>query len=299
MTAAELQKRLATPPVPLLLHVLPEEVFSARRIAGSANACVYETAFLSKIADLAPDKQRPVVVYGAGEGSQDAEVALAKLKSDGYTSVAAFTGGLSAWAAEGLPLDGDGSLSGAPALSGAFKVDAVESIIRWTGRNLFNHHSGTIKLASGDIVLRDNTLVSARFTIAMNSIACEDLADPAWNQMLIQHLQSDDFFDVAHYPVAEFITDAAESLQSCTEGTSNYRLRGHLTLRGVTHDVAFPIVVASADGQRLTAQGVLDLDRTEFGSIYGSGRFFRFLGKHVVNDAIHLHVKLHADKQAA
>jgi hypothetical protein len=26
-------------------------------------------------------------------------------------------------------------------------------------------------------------------------------------------------------------------------------------------------------------------------------RFFRFLGKHIVNDHIHLHIKLHADLQ--
>ncbi|MCE2694172.1 MAG: hypothetical protein LW645_07885 [Verrucomicrobiaceae bacterium] len=53
----------------------------------------------------------------------------------------------------------------------------------------------------------------------------------------------------------------------------------------------------TARGQRLTAQGVLDLDRTQFRSVYGSGRFFRFLGKHIVNDHIHLHIKLHADLQ--
>lgn len=296
MNAFELQKRLVTSPAPLLLHMLPEEVFAAQHIAGSQNACVYEMAFMSKVAELASDKSQPVVVYGAGDGSQDAEVALAKLKSAGYTGVTAFTGGLAEWSAAGLPLEGDGALPGAPALSGAFKVDLEQSVIRWTGRNLFNHHNGTIKLASGEIVLRDNTLVSARFTIAMNSIACEDLTDSTWNQMLVKHLHSDDFFDVAHHPFAEFIADAAPSLQPCTDGTPNCQLRGRFTLRGVTHEIAFPIVVASADGRRLTAQGVLDLDRTEFGSIYGSGKFFRFLGKHIVNDLIHLHIKLHADR---
>ena len=30
---------------------------------------------------------------------------------------------------------------------------------------------------------------------------------------------------------------------------------------------------------------------------YGSGKLFRFLGKHVVNDHIHLHVKIHAERE--
>jgi hypothetical protein len=29
----------------------------------------------------------------------------------------------------------------------------------------------------------------------------------------------------------------------------------------------------------------------------GSGKLFRFLGKHLVNDHIHLHVKIHADRR--
>ena len=297
MNAAELQGRLAAQPAPLLLHVLPEEVFAAQHVVGSENACVFEMAFLSKVAELAPDKSRPVIVYGAGDGSHDVQVAVAKLKAAGYGDVTAFDGGLAGWKAAGLPMEGKGAMPAAPSLSGTFKVDVDQSVIRWTGRNLFNHHSGTVKLADGAIELRDGKVTSARFSIAMNSIACEDLTDSAWNQMLIQHLHSDDFFDVAHHPTAEFVAESADALPHCTDGTPNYQLRGRFTLRGVTREIAFPILVASADGQRLTAQGVLDLDRTEFGSIYGSGRFFRFLGKHLVNDHIHLHIKLHADKQ--
>jgi polyisoprenoid-binding protein YceI len=140
--------------------------------------------------------------------------------------------------------------------------------------------------------------VAARFRIAMDSIACEDISDSAINQMLIAHLHSDDFFDVAHHPVAEFIAESITPLATCTDGTPNHLLLGQFTLRGITREIEFPILVATADDQRLTAQGVLDLDRTQFGSVYGSGRLFRFLGKHIVNDHIHLHIKLHADLQS-
>lgn len=297
MTSSELQARLQSSPAPLLLHVLPEEVFNAQRIPGSVNACVYEMAFPDKVAALAANQDQPIIVYGAGAESNDAATALTKLSSAGYSHVASFDGGLTAWCGDGLPVEGDGTLPCAPVLSGSFRVDTDQSVIRWTGRNLFNHHNGTVKLADGSSELHDNQLVAARLRIAMDSIVCEDLTDSTWNAMLIHHLHSDDFFDVAQHPTAEFVADSIEPLRACTEGSPNYLLRGRFTLRGITQAIEFPILVASADGQRLTAQGLLDLDRTQFGSVYGSGKFFRFLGKHIVNDVIHLHVKLHADKQ--
>ena len=295
MTAHELQNALSAVEAPLLVQVLPEEVFAAKRIPGSKQACVYEVAFLDQIAALTTDKARAIIVYGAGGGSLDAKVAAEKLAAAGFTNVTAFEGGLDAWSAAGLPLVGEGVLPASPTLSGSFAVDAAQSLIRWTGRNLFNHHNGIVRLAEGEIVLRDNALVSARFRIAMDSIACEDISDSAMNRMLIAHLHTDDFFDVAHHPVAEFVAESITPLATCTDGTPNYLLRGQFTLRGITREIEFPILVATADGQRLTAQGVLDLDRTQFGSVYGSGRLFRFLGKHIVNDHIHLHIKLHAD----
>jgi polyisoprenoid-binding protein YceI len=295
MTSNELQKLLAASDAPLLVQVLPEEVFAAQRIPGSKHACVYEVAFLDQIAALTSDKARAIIVYGAGGGSLDAKVAAEKLTAAGFTSVTTFEGGLDAWAAAGLAFEGNGELPAASPLSGTFAVDTAQSLIRWTGRNLFNHHSGTVKLAGGEIVLSDSELVSARFRIAMSSIACEDISDSAINQMLIAHLHSDDFFDVAHHPEAEFAASSITRISTCTDGTPNHLLRGQFTLRGITREIEFPILVATPDGQRLTAQGVLDLDRTQFGSSYGSGRLFRFLGKHIVNDHIHLHIKLHAD----
>lgn len=56
------------------------------------------------------------------------------------------------------------------------------------------------------------------------------------------------------------------------------------------------LIATTEDGQRLTGQGQFELDRTDYGSHYGSGKLFRFLGKHLVNDLIHLHVKIHAEK---
>ena len=297
MTAAELHQLLSDSPGVTLVHVLPEDVFASRHIPGSCNACVYEMVFGEKVAGLVADKAAPVVVYGAGEGSLDSKVASEKLRALGYTNVKVFDGGLAEWQAAGLPLEGDERDCGQVISDGIYLADKAQSVIRWTGRNLFNHHHGTVGLDSGELAVVNGELRSARFDVDMNSIVCEDLTDPTWNAMLIRHLRDADFFDVENHPVATFVAEEATRLEGCTEGTPTHLLAGRFTLRGITQTMRVPIVVAAAGG-RITAQAQFELDRTLYGSLYGSGKFFRFLGKHVVNDHIHLHLKIHADRQA-
>ena len=291
LTELQAQQNTAT-----LVHVLPEDHFECEHLPGAVNACVYEMVFLAKVAELVPDKTSPVIVYGAGGDSLDAVTAAEKLTKDGYTNVTAFTGGIAEWRQNSLPLEGTHAEACLATPQGHYELDTETSVVRWTGRNLFNHHQGTLKLASGHIEVQNGVLQSARFIIDMNSIACEDLVDTAYNAMLIRHLRDDDFFAVDRFPTAEFVCDRAESLQACTPGTPNYTLHGSMTLRGVTQPLSFPAVIAAADPDHLTGQAQFELDRTRFGSHYGSGKLFAFLGKHVVNDHVHLHIKLHAKR---
>jgi polyisoprenoid-binding protein YceI len=46
----------------------------------------------------------------------------------------------------------------------------------------------------------------------MKSLACDDIKDAETNQMLVRHLSSDDFFDVAKYPIAKFQMTSGEAL---------------------------------------------------------------------------------------
>ena len=240
MNARELDSRLQSSTSPMLIHVLPPEIYAACHIPGSRNACVYEVAFLEQIRAIAKPSAQ-VVVYGAGEGSLDAATAAEKLRGAGYSSVEVFEGGIAEWRSAGLRIEGDGELPVPPALDGSFRIDSAQSVVRWTGRNLFNFHSGTVRLAAGEIVLHQGELVSARFTIDLGTIACEDIHDEALNAMLVAHLHSADFFDVVEHPTAEFVTDSAENIDRCTEGTPNYVLHGTFTLRGIQRPLAFPV----------------------------------------------------------
>jgi polyisoprenoid-binding protein YceI len=279
----------------VILNVLPPEVFAARHIAGSLNACVYETAFIDKVRALGIASDGVIVVCGAGGGSRDSAEAAAKLDAAGFNNVMVLDGGIEGWLAAAYPAGGHGDLPAPPVIDGIYQVCVADSVIRWTGRNPFNHHSGTLRLASGEIVARQGVLESARFTIDMESIACEDLPDAQLNAMLLNHLKHADFFETSRFPTAEFVIESARPIAGACEGLPNHTLRGALTLRGIAKPMGFAAVIAG-DGDRLTGQAQIEIDRTDFGSIYGSGRFFRFLGKHVVNDHIQLHLKIHADR---
>jgi polyisoprenoid-binding protein YceI len=204
--------------------------------------------------------------------------------------------GAAGWSAAGLPLEGTAKLPLPMLLEGTFVVDTTSSVLRWTGRNLFNYHRGTLGLRDGQITFSSSKASSALFSIEMSTLACEDITDKTMNAMLIHHLHDEDFFDVAHFPTATFKGTKIEPLETSTEGSDNYRVEGELTVRGITLPILSTAVLA-LNGDHVTAQTTMDIDRTAFGSHYGSGKFFRFLGKHVVNDHVQLHLILHADRK--
>ncbi len=289
--SAALRDLLASSTPPAVIHLLPDEDFAEAHLPAARCFCVYESAFTGKIEEAFPNKQAPLVVYGSSDDTKEAEAAIAKLTAAGYTQVSRLAGGLKAWRAAGGEVEGTGAQGAAP-VTGTYALNVSHSVIYWTGRNLFNHHTGTISLASGTVKMVADELVSAKFTIDMNSIASTDLTDPTMNAMLVGHLKSDDFFAVAEHPTAEFKATSVTPIPGCTEGSVNQLIRGQFTLRGTAKPLEFPAVIAKAADGSITAQAEFDLDRTQWGAIYGSGKFFARLMNHVVNDLVHLHLKL-------
>jgi polyisoprenoid-binding protein YceI len=273
-----------------LIDILSAESFATEHLPGALNFCVYETAFLDHVVAAFPDKTAPLSVYGLNDTTQEAEVALSRLREAGYSNVAALPGGLEGWKAHGGALER--ATQPAKPLTGKLPIDTENSVIRWTGRNLFNFHEGTLKLGPGHIEAVGNQLGESVIPIDMTSLHCSDLTDSAMNAMLIAHLRSTDFFDVETYPQAAFSIIAAHEIAGATAGMPNYQIRGQLTLRGHSHEIEFPALIAEKSTGGWVAQATLDLDRTLWGAHYGSGKFFARLGQHVVNDLVHLHLKI-------
>jgi polyisoprenoid-binding protein YceI len=274
----------------VLLDVLPPEEYARRHLPGACNACIYEVVFLETAARLVPDRSTPIVVYDATGRTLAAPLARERLLKAGYHDVSVLEGGLAAWEAAGNPVEpAAGGAVDEPSLKDrTYRVDAEQSVLEWTGRNINNRHYGRIPLAGGEIVIRDGSLVSGSITLAMGAISNQDLQDEGYRRMLLDHLKSEDFLDVARFPTATVTLTGWEAMAGATPGTPNYTLHGTLTLKGVTRELRFPAVIIPQDDGSLKAQATIDLDRTLWNVVYGSGKLFERLGMHLVNDLINV-----------
>ena len=116
--------------------------------------------------------------------------------------------------------------------------------------------------------------------------------DPDLAEILNDHLKSDDFFETERYPSASFRSSSVISIPGSAPGNPNTSVRGVLTIKGVSHEVVFPCVVGQSESHQAVAQARFEIDRTRWNVIYGSGKFFRNLGMHLVNDIIEIEVKI-------
>jgi polyisoprenoid-binding protein YceI len=74
-------------------------------------------------------------------------------------------------------------------------------------------------------------------------------------------------------------------------GNPNFQISGDLTLKGVTRELGFRTILAPTPDGLLAADAHFDIDRTHWNVLYGSGKFYEKLGKHLVNDEISIALK--------
>jgi len=294
ISASQLQKLIEQDRKIHIVDVLPEDQFERHRLPGAINLCIYEIDFLDKAKKRFPDPATPIVLYGLSETYQAAPLAFATLKDAGFTNLAVLEGGLNQWINNGYSLVED--KSEIPTLSGSFPVDTKRSVVRWVGRNLWNQHHGTVALKSADIELEHSALSGGRAEIDLSQIACDDIDDQKMNQVLINHLRSADFFLVSKYPTAVFELQNATPISGARPGSPNYEVNGTLSLRGHKDELLFDATLGWNEDD-ISLQAHFDIDRTTWGSTYGSGKLYEALGKHLVNDNISLSFQLIAPRK--
>lgn len=169
-------------------------------------------------------------------------------------------------------------------------VDSALSVIEWQGSKVGGTHHGTLALKSGEVTVLDSALRAGSFVIDMTSIVDLDQTVAAMNKMLVDHLKSADFFDVATYPEAKFEITSSEAVAG--NDSINYKISGNLTLKGVDKNVTFGAKVTK-DGEVYTAVSEkFAIDRTQWGVNYGSKSVFADLKDKIVSDNIELKIKI-------
>ncbi len=297
IAASDLKNLLAEKPETVLIDLLPPEHFASRHIPGAQNACVFQVSFLDDLAIAAPDKQVPIIVYGASQRSQDATMALEKLDRAGYANASFLTGGLEAWCGAGYDLEGeatdqkDDPQTTVTLPDGQYTVDADASQVEWAGRNPNTRHIGTVDIAKGVVDIKDRT-ITGKVEIDMNTIHNINLKGDELQPVLEAHLRSDDFFFTKMFPKAVFTVKEAKSIEPAWLTAPNYHVNGELNLRGVSAELEFDATVAPLEDGVFVLEAHFDIDRTRWHVIYGSTRFFEHLGMHKVFDLLSFQIRM-------
>lgn len=173
-------------------------------------------------------------------------------------------------------------LIGLSSFAQEFEANTTKSELKWTGKKVTGEHWGFIVLKDGKLNIKNNKIVSGEFNIDMNSINCKDLTDESWNQKLVGHLKSDDFFGVAKFPTAKLVINESQAFNK-----DEAVVTGKLTIKGITHPLTF---TAKRNGN--TYESTITIDRSKYDIRYGSGKFFDNLGDNMIYDEFTLEVKL-------
>lgn len=172
-----------------------------------------------------------------------------------------------------------------------FVVDKVLSKVKWEAKKVTGKHNGSISFENGSVLVTNNKISGGTFIIDMKTIVDEDLTDTGMNQKLMGHLASDDFFSVAKFPESKMVIKKVTPVAG-----DEYHFLADLTIKGVTNPVEFNAKF-TVNGDKLTSEGVITVNRTLFGIKYGSGSFFQGLGDKVIYDDFTLAFNVVAQKK--
>lgn len=125
----------------------------------------------------------------------------------------------------------------------------------WEGKKLWWAHNGTVDLLPESIITIDSNgnILDGKVVVAMNTIVSLDSTGDMGDK-LNTHLKSADFFDTANHPTS--VID--------TISVSWSNITANVTIRGVTKEMTFPVVL-TADGDGYLMSAELNIVRKDFG----------------------------------
>ncbi|MEM9526990.1 MAG: YceI family protein [Bacteroidota bacterium] len=175
-----------------------------------------------------------------------------------------------------------------------YNVDPAASSINWEGTKVAYGHVGTVPVTNGQLMVAEGELKGGQFSIDLREIKNTDIEDAEKSAKLVGHLHSEDFFDVANHPMAEF---TITQIQAAAEGEEyTHDITGNLTLRGESRSITIPATVSMEGGQLKANTPKFTIDRTEWGVTYKNSGIEGIVKDEIINDNIGLEIMLVANK---
>ena len=168
-----------------------------------------------------------------------------------------------------------------------YKIDPDKSSITWLGKKVVGpkKHYGKIGIQEGEVVYQGSSPTKGYIIIDMKKLTDEDLTNPKWNKKLVDHLKSDDFFDVEKFSTAKF------EFNQVTKVEKAYQANGSMTIKNKAKKEVIQLQ-ASVSGNNLTATGEHVFDRTDFDVRYGAQKWYKLPLDKLIADQITLEFKL-------
>lgn len=155
-----------------------------------------------------------------------------------------------------------------------------DSRITWkAAKQMGNSHTGVVRFKSGHMTQTAGQISGGDFVIDMRTITVTDLP-PVSGEQLVNHLMSQDFFEVETYPEAHLVITQVEPADK-----NQLKITADLTIKDQTHPITF-VATKTQNQNRTTLKASFEIDRTQWGITYGSGKFFENLGDNLIKDNI-------------
>jgi polyisoprenoid-binding protein YceI len=161
-----------------------------------------------------------------------------------------------------------------------YQITPQNSKIEFVGSKVTGSHNGSFQDFSGQIDYTGNVEQSrVNITIKADSITT-DTPD------LTKHLKTADFFDVAKYPEATFVSTV---IKPGGENGASHTITGNLTMHGVTKSVTFPATIGvTPDVASVDAH--FSVNRKDFGINYAGA------ADNLIRDDVVLKLTIRANK---
>ncbi len=167
-----------------------------------------------------------------------------------------------------------------------YTIDTKLTSATWLGKKVTGQHSGAVNISKGTIESKGKTITGGSFEFDMTSITNTDITDKEWNDKLMTHLKSDDFFGVAKFPTATF-----QITKAVIKSDGVYDISGKLTIKGITNEITFPANV-KIDDKTFVTIAKITVNRTKFDIKYGSASIFDGIGDKAISDDFDLTVNI-------
>ena len=139
-----------------------------------------------------------------------------------------------------------------------YVITPQNSKVEFVGSKVTGSHNGSFQKFSGEIDYAGAPEKSrVQITMDASSINADD-------PKLTEHLKTADFFDVAKFPDAKFVST---EIKAGGDRGASHTVTGNLTMHGVTKSVTFPATIAvAADTASVDAN--FSINRKDFGINY-------------------------------